>query len=204
MDGKEYLEQIASTARPTKKTKMSGVISSPYFKILLVTVVAFIVIVIVGSLISGSKVSLSKQIVSLKMQVDGTMAVIFDYQTNLKSSDLRSSSSSLYGVLSITSSDLQNYLQEKYDSSEKEYKNLQEEADLEKDALEADLFNAKINGTLDRIYAYKMTYQISAIMAKETSIYNTSGDETLKSLLETSYNSLNNLYEKFSNFSETK
>lgn len=183
---------------------MSGVISSPYFKILLVAVVAFIIIVIVGSLIGGGKANLSKQIATLKMQVDGTMMVISDYQPSLKSSDLRSSSSSLYGVLSITSSDLQNYLQEKYDSSEKEYKNLQEEADLEKDALEADLFNAKINGTLDRIYAHKMTYQISAIMTKETNIYNASGDETLKSLLETSYNSLNNLYEKFSNFSETK
>lgn len=183
---------------------MGGIIASPYFKISLVTVVVFIVIVIVGSLISGSKVSLNEQIVSLKMQVDGTMTVISDYQPSLKSSDLRSSSSSLYGVLSITSSDLQNYLQEKYDSSKKEYKNLQEEADLEKDALETDLFNAKINGTLDRIYVYKMAYQISAIMTKEANIYNTSGDETLKSLLETSYNSLNNLYEKFSNFSETK
>lgn len=205
MDGKDYLDQIASTVRPKKKTGFSGLAASPFFKVIVVGIIAFVIVVIVGMLIGGGKTSLKNQMIELKLQLDGTMSVISDYQANLKSSDLRSSSASLYGVLSNTSRDLQEFLQTKYGyKSGDEDEDLKEEANLAKDALETDLFNAKINGVLDRIYAHKMAYQITVITAKESSIHNASSDETLNSIIETSYNGLSNLYGKFNDFSEAK
>lgn len=205
MDGRDYLDQIASTVRPKKKTGFSGLAASPFFKVIVVGIVAFVIVVIVGALIGGGKTSLKNQMIELKLQLDDTMSVISDYQANLKSSDLRSSSASLYGVLSNTSRDLQEFLQTKYGyKSGDEDEDLKEEANLAKDALETDLFNAKINGVLDRIYAHKMAYQITVITAKESSIHNASGDETLNSIIETSYNGLSNLYGKFNDFSEAK
>ena len=92
---------------------------------------------------------------------------------------------------------------EKYEFKEKDIsEDLVEEATLNKDGLESELFEAKINGILDRIYAHKMAYEISVITSEEAKIINMTGDSSLKELLEKSHSSLENLYEKFNNFSE--
>ena len=176
--------------------------SSPIFKVVVGGILAFIVIMIIGSVITGGKTSLKKQTISLKLHVENTMNVVSEYQTNLKSSDLRSSSASLSGILSNTNRKLAEYIEGKY--SDKDSKDLEEEATAHKDELENDLFEAKINGILDRIFAHKMALEVSLIITEETSIYDASKDENLKSILESSYNSLNNLYNNFNDFSETK
>ena len=78
------------------------------------------------------------------------------------------------------------------------------QANTEKDELESDLFNAKISGTLDRIFAHKMAYEITLIYSEEQAIYNIASNATLKRTLESSMNSLDNLYVNFNEFSETK
>ena len=67
-----------------------------------------------------------------------------------------------------------------------------------------ELFEAKINGLLDRVFAHKMALEIYSVMSDEAGIANSSSDEALKSVLSSSYDSLNNLYPKFNDFSETK
>lgn len=204
MDGKEYLEQISSAARPKPKSKTSF-ISSPIFKVIVGGVVAFVLIAIIGAILSGSKKGLKEQAIALKLQIDSAIEVIGEYQPSLKSSDLRSSSASLRDILSNTNQELQEFLQSKYNyKSGNDDKNLKEEIDAAEDVLKTDLFQAKINGILDRIYAHKMAYQISTITTKEASIINSTSNEELKSLLTNSYTSLSNLYGRFSDFSETK
>jgi hypothetical protein len=82
--------------------------------------------------------------------------------------------------------------------------NIAEEETLAKDDLVNELFEAKINGNLDRIYAHKMAYEISLITSREIQLYKSTNNESLKEILDTSYNSLSNLYDKFNDFSETK
>ena len=132
-----------------------------------------------------------------------------NHQKQVKSSTLRSDSASLYSSMSNTNRDLGNYLTEKYKSKVSDVKNIigekkVNELTLERDGLEADLFEAKINGNLDRIYAHKMSYEVSVIMNDETKLYNGSNDDALKAILSTSYTSLENLYNSISNFSEAK
>lgn len=200
MDGQEYLNQIAATVRPEKKSKMSFM-NSTIFKVIAGAVVAFIVIVIVGAIISGGKAGARDQAISLKLNIDSTLSVISKFQPSVKSSDLRSSSASLYSVLSNTNRELTNFITENYDyNSKNDDKKFADDVALERDGLESALFEAKINGVLDQVYANKMAYVISLISTKETSLYNATSNEELQSLLTTSYNSLKNLYDKFGDF----
>jgi len=140
----------------------------------------------------------------LKLRLDGTSEAITEYQGNIKSSLLRSLSSSLKGVFTNTSSQLSNYLTTTYGyEAGREKDAVKETAEMARDELMNELFEAKINGLLDRVFAHKMALEIYSVMSDEAGIANSSSDEALKSLLSTSYDSLNNLYIQFNDFSET-
>lgn len=200
MDGQEYLNQISATVRPEKKSKMSFM-KSPIFKVVAIGMGAVLAIIIVSSIITGGQRGAKDQGIALKLHIDNTLSVISDYQGDVKSSNLRSSSASLYSVLSNTSRELTEFLTSEYDFNAKSVDaGLTTEADTERDGLTADLFQAKINGILDRVYANKMAYEIYLIRNAESKLYNSTASDTLKSLLATSYNSLENLYNDFSEY----
>lgn len=179
--------------------------NSRFFIVGMAGLIALIIIIIIGSILSNRNNSEKNLNFALKLRLDNTAAIISDYQPKVKSSDLRSSSASLASVLSNTSRDLTDYLTAKYEYKDSDInKNLTEEANLSKDELEADLFEAKINGNLDRIYAHKMAYEVSLIMSQENRLINMTKNEALKELLTSSYKSLENLYENFNSFSEAK
>ena len=198
MDGQDYLNQISASARPNQKPR-SGILSSPIFKVIIAGLIAFILIVIVGNIITSNRVSIESRSVALKYRIDNTLEVISTYQPNVKSSALRSSSASLYSVLSNTSRDLTTYLTDKYNYKDNSstYKTEADNADLERDALESALMNAKMGGILDQIYMSKFSYEISAIMSEEAAIYHATSDHTLESILSTSYSSLETLLPNF-------
>lgn len=204
MDKQDYLDQISASVRPEKKSRLS-LLSSPFFKVGAIGAIALIAIIFLGMLLGGGKETLRDQSYTLKLRLDNTLEVISNYQTYVKSSELRSNSASLYSILTNTNSGLSNYLVEKYDFKESSVSDkIVSLVTEEKETLENELFEARINGNLDRIYAHKMAYEISMIATNESSIYNASRDETLREVVKTSYDSLNNLYNKFNDFSETK
>ncbi len=204
MQGQEYLDQISAANRPIKNSN-KGFLGSRFFTIIMIGLIAFIIIIIIGAILSGNKKNEKTLNFALKLHLDNIAAVISDYQPSVKSSDLRSSSASLSSVLTSTSRELTDYLTEKYDFKDKDIgKDLEEEATLSKDGLEADLFEAKINGSLDRIYAHKMAYEISLMMSEENKLINMTKNEALKDVLTKSYSSLDNLYDNFNSFSEAK
>ena len=179
--------------------------SSKLFMAGIVCVVVLIGTIILGAILSGAKGGEKNSLIELKLNIDNTSNVIRDYQSRIKSSILRSSNASLLSILSNTSRDVTNYLTEKFSFKEKDIeKDITEEAQLHKDGLEADLFEARINGNLDRVFTYRITYEISEIMNKEGQIYNSTSNEELKSILSSSYSSLENLYNDYNSFSETK
>ena len=209
MDGQRYLQQISETNRPVpvadKKGGASGILSSKFFMIGAIGLGLLIVIVVIGAMLGGGKNSTKELSYELKLHLDNTAEVIGEYQEYVKSSDLRSSSASLQGVISNASRDLTKYLEEKYNFDGKNIdEKMEEEAAVARDELSNELFEAKINGILDRIYAHKMTYEISLFMTEETQLVDSANDEALTELLNNSYQSLEKLYSKFNDFSETK
>ena len=204
MDGQEYLTQISAENRPIKKSKR-GFFSSKYFMLGATALIILIIIIIIGSIMGASKGDEKSLSCSLLLHIDNTAGLVHEYQPDIKSSNLRSSSASFYGVLTNTSKPLTDYLAEKYDYNIKKInKNLVDEATLNKDNLGTDLFEAKINGTLDRIFAHKMAYEISILTSEEAKIINKTGDSKLKEILITSKDGLEVLYERFNSFSEAK
>ena len=211
MDKQEYLNQISESNRPVKNRNgiLGKLFSSKFFWLGFIAVVGFILIAILGSILKGSNGSVKADSYALQIRISNTMEIIDSYQKLVKSSVLRSDSASLNSVLSNTNIDLDNYLNEKYSLKRDEITKMLgskvvDGLDQEKQGLEEELFNAKINGNLDRIYAHKMAYEISVIMNDESKIYNSNSDDALKNIMVTSYNSLENLYNKISNFSEAK
>ena len=203
MDKKEYLEQLSSTVRPKSKPK-SGFMSSPFFKVTVIGVIGLALIVILGSILGGNG-NAKTQLISLQLHLDNTSELVSTYQKNIKSSDLRSTSASLYSVLTNTAREVENYLLTKYNAKvNSAEKNIKDKAQLAKDSLNAELLNAKINGLLDRVFALKIKYEVSVFMEEESDIYKSAGDESLRDILNSSYNSLKTLYEKLDSFSETK
>lgn len=204
MDRQEYLNQISMKSRPAKNSR-SGVFASKFFWVGVIGAAIFILILIIGGILSGARGNNKDRLLALVLHIDNTSEAIGEYQPNVKSSDLRSYSASLNGVLSNTSRELTNYIAEKYNMKPKDAnENIAEEETLAKDDLVNELFEAKINGNLDRIYAHKMAYEISLITSREIQLYKSTNNESLKEILDTSYNSLSNLYDKFNDFSETK
>lgn len=205
MDGQEYLNQISASNRPMKPQRNVGsFFSSIYFKLGVGAVVILIITMILG-MVLGSQTGTEDKCIGLKLRLDKTSEVITEYQPSLKSSLLRSLSASLKGIFTNTSSQLGTYMAGAYGYEDgKAKESMIEEADLNKDALMNDFFEAKINGLLDRTYAHKMTLEIYGVMSDEAGIVNSTSDENLKSLLVGSYDSLKNLYTQFNDFSETK
>ncbi len=201
MDNQEYLNQISSANRPAKAGG-GGILSSGIAKIGAALLGLAVLIIIVGSFLGGGN-TLTDQIYGLKLRVNGTMEAISEYQPRVKSSLLRSSTASLYGVLSSVSLDLDNYLTEKKNFNEKNAnKKVTEEVEADMEDLNSELFNARINGILDRVFAHKMAYAISVISSKESSLLNSTKDEDLKLSLDKSLTNLDNLYNNFNDFTE--
>ena len=209
MDRQEYLDQISAANRPVKAGggKVKSVLSSKFFLVGIIFVVLLVIIIVIGAILSGGKSGIKEKTYALNMHISYDMSVINNYQKSIKSSDLRSDSASLYSVLSNTNRDLESYLKDTYGNSDpngvlKESK--QNELALERDGLESELFEAKINGLLDTIFARKFSYEISLLLNEEYQIYSAVNNDTLKGIIDTSYNSLENLYNKIDNFSEAK
>ena len=203
MDRQEYLNQISATNQPTKSPK-SGIFASKFFWVGVIGVAAFILIMIIGSALGGGGTSAKDKLYALILHINNTSELIGEYQSNVKSSELRSHSASLSSILANTNKGLNDYATSKYNFKEKDIpKKITEEETTAKDELQSELFEAKINGILDRVYAHKMASEISLITTRESQLLKSANNDDLKEALTTSYNSLNNLYSKFNDFSET-
>ncbi|MBR0480076.1 hypothetical protein IJJ49_02350 [Candidatus Saccharibacteria bacterium] len=202
MENKAYLEQISAATRPVKK-KNEGFLSSIYFKVIVGGILGIVAIMILGSILSAGRGSEKTRTISLEVRISNTVEVVKKYQTEVKSSDLRSNGASFLTVLSNTAKELSEFLAEKYEFKEKNVdKEISAKEEPAKNELETDLFSAKINGILDRIFAHKMAYEISVITTREEEIIKSTRNAELKEILTTSYNSLENLYGNFNDFSE--
>ena len=206
MDSQDYLNQISATSKPVMpKSGLAGILSSKYFKWGVIAFVALVVLIIFGSVLgSNKKPSINDKCYELNVHLLNNVDLVDTYQPSIKSSKLRSISASLKGIFSNTSSQLTAYITQAYGMDDKKMTKVEEELELSKDELDQELFAAKINGVLDRTYAHQMAFEIYSIMSDEKGIIDTTNDEDLKSLLEASHTSLDNLYNEFNDFSETK
>ena len=203
MEGQDYLNQISAKAQPVKQTKGGGILHSKFFLVGMIGLIVLILIIVLGAILGGNKGSEKTLSIKLELHLSATSDVVKTYQPDVKSSQLRSNSASLKTILLDTDKALKDYLTEKYDyKTSNADKKLVEKATAEKETLDKTLFEAKINGELDRVFAQKMAYEITIILNEEAKILRATKNSTLQEIINQSYNSLKILYDKFNDFSE--
>lgn len=199
MDRKEYLNQISAKSTPTQKG-LPPFLTSKFFWIIMVCLLAIVAILGIGSAITGSKEPPENRFYALLLQVDNVRGVTEQYQDVLKSSTLRGYTTSLNTILASTSSELTAFVTEVYKYNPKKLpEKITTEAAQHNEELNNELFEAKITGNLDEIFDLKMIYEISLIMNQEEAILQTAKNEALVNMLTNSYN---NLQAQYNNFNE--
>lgn len=198
MDRKEYLNQISQQAKPVQKRGLPDFFKSKIFWLILGILAFAILIMAVGGAISSNQEPPQNRLYRLLLQLDNTRASVDEYQPDVKSSTLRGYSASLSSILSNTSSELTAYLTAVYQYKPKVIpEKIQAEAAAHSEELNNELFVAKINGDLDNIFDLKMVYEISLISTQEAAILEKTTNEDLSGILLPSYQSLQNIYNDF-------
>ena len=191
---------------PKSSSGIGGIFSSIYFKIGIGALIALILIMIVGSILGGNGNSdMKTNLATLELRLEGTTEVISEYQQYLKSSRLKSISAALGSELTNTAKKIETYLDEKYEYDTGSLNSkITDAAEYDRISLNNDLFEAKINGLLDRIFVHKMDHEITTFMSEEQAIISSADDSDVQNMLKTSYSSLTTIYDEISSFSETK
>lgn len=202
MDNQAYLDQISPVE---KKTILSGdLFKSKIMKLIIGGVVAVIAIIIFGTIINSGE-SEETKCIKLQLHTQNLSTIVKDFQPSLKSSKLRSNSTSLDAILKNISITNEKYLKEKYDFKKSSIsEKLEEQEQNLYTELDNDLFTAQINGYLDRTYARKMSYESALLRSYIENISVKNKTEEYKAELESFIKSLDLLEETFDSFSETK
>lgn len=209
MNNKDYLNKIASEARPLT-AKAPGFlgntlnISMKQLKIFGIIAILITIILFIGMIASsGNKNNERDYIDQAYLRTKDLSAVIDDYRTAIRSSELRSMAMSLKTLLVEANYNLSTSLTEDFevknpDQTQKESTVTKEEEVIGElaDALEG----ARLNAVLDRVFAREFTYQISLLISLETDIISRTKKEPLKSSLITSRTNLETVHEQFDNF----
>lgn len=203
MNGQEYLDQISTPKQSNKILDLlKSIVTSKIFIVAIIGIVILIITMVVISIIGDMGNAEDGDVYALSRHIEETSKVIEKYKPYIKSSSLRADTASLSGVLSNTNSELTSYINNmvKYHKS---FVKLEVQAENDALNLDSDLSNAKISGILDRIFAHKMAYEISTIMMEESKLLK-SESATLRRIMGDSRSSLENVYNNFNNYSETK
>ena len=126
------------------------------------------------------------------------------YNPMIKSSQLRSLGASLSSTLNNSSTQIANYFTELdlEDEERTPSPSIQDEETLISDNLNATLYNAQLNGLLDRTYLNQITLQISLLLSLETQISSKTNDEELLYIISLSTSNLEVILNNFNNFSD--
>lgn len=210
MNNKDYLDKIASEARPLTASAPGFLgsalhLSMKQLKIIGIAIAAiFLVLIIAMIASSGNKNTERDYVDTAYLRTKDLSKVIDDYRTKIRSSELRSMAMSLKSVLLETNYALSSTLTNNFgakspDTPEKESTATDETAIIGE--LTASLEEARLNALLDRVFAREYTYQISLLISLETDIINRTKIDLLKSSLTSSRSNLETLHEQFDNFS---
>lgn len=209
MNNKEYLEQISIQTKQAKKpaTKSFFGLDIPpkLLAFIIGGVVAAILIIIIGSIVgsSGNNNSERDLVDRIYQRSNNLSTVISDFSKRIKSSELRSMSTSLNAVLTETTYSLTSILENDFGSDDAGKPAKEEVATEEENRMEIlsnDLETGRLKGQLDRVYASDFAYEIAMLLSLESEASVKTDKENLKSALKTSSDNLEKLYDQFNNF----
>ncbi len=201
MDNLEYLNHIAQSNRPVKRTSSAPI--SLIIKILLGGLVLFVLILSFGSMLGGKSTKSSDLVKQLYVRTTNLDSTINSYNKSLKSSKLRAIGISLSGILTSASSQLSAYISSTDSSKNALQPNEQITAEEVENinALNLSLENAKLNGILDRTYVTQIHLQVSLLLSMVSQLSSRNDNETLNAILESYISNLAVIEQSFQDYS---
>ena len=199
MDGQQYLDQISPATN--KNSKLSKLLSNTAGKIIVLgvgAIIAFVVILIIGSSLSGSKKDLKYQIFSLGADIDTVSQIAEDHKADIKSSALRKSTSSLVLSLNNLSEKLGTFAINAYPEEDPSTG----EVNAYIATIGDDLRAAATGYNFDTAYARKIAIAIDDINTEVYDIYISTKNGELQEILAEIQESILTFYDQFNNYSE--
>jgi hypothetical protein len=188
----DYLNQIAP------QPKKSG-IKDKFF--LLIIGGGILVAIVVGLIMlsGGGTASPTQKMQTLAARMTTLQTIASTAQKNLKSSDLRSTNSSLTIFLTNANRDIVTpYKTNNVDVAKIDKKITAAESG---DALKQKLEDARLNAVFDRTYAREMSYQLDTVVALMKDIYANTSSKSLKEFLDSTNKNLQPIIKQFTDFS---
>lgn len=170
----EYLNQIA----PSEST---GPLGSPKTKLIFGLLGGILLLAIILFAFSGMQPNYNKS-QQLAARLMATSAVVDKFYSTIKSSSLRTTASELNLTLSDSINQLKPILAKNRINIDKLDKGLV--ASESTKTLEAKLDNAQLDGNFDQVFANEMAFKVKMILILMESVYKSSSNSEMKSLLE--------------------
>jgi hypothetical protein len=185
-----YLDEIAA---PQKQPGMSN-------KLLLGVIIGAVLIIIIFFIAAlssgGGSKAISVERLALRLQ---TLQKVSDNtHKNLKDSKLRALNSRLVTQLTNTNRDIAAPLEAADINIKKADKKLAAQENGEK--LTKKLEDARLNGTLDRVYANEMGHELETSAILMENLFKSTKSKSLKKFLEDSYDDLSSLQKEFKDY----
>jgi hypothetical protein len=189
----DYLNQIAT--KHQKKSFLRGL--KPIHYIFGGIIIVALLIVIIG-LIGNSITAGLKPPKQLAARLTATTSIVTNAQSKLKSTELRTLNSNLSIYLTNTNRDIvKPFAEINVNTAEPDDHIVKAESTT---ALAARLEDARLNGTFDKDYAREMAYQLENTLALMKKIYTSSGNNDVKTFLESAYTNLQPTQKSFADF----
>ena len=196
----EYLNQIASENRAISaapKSFFDGFKLSPKtIRWLIIGAIAVVVIFIFGLIISnvsggGNSANREQELTTqITLRTSTLTKSISTYSKNLKSSTLRSISTSLSSVLNETELNLESYASANFGEDKDSDTELSDAEDAYAEELDSTLEVARLSGRLDRVFPREYEYQISILLSLESELASRTENVSLQNMLSSSTKNL--------------
>ena len=209
MDNMAYLQQISTTNGGNPKASPSGGnFLSKFLNIWTISIgSAFIIILIIVFIVVGqlNKVDNKDQDLLRKsywMSYNLVEKTMSEYEDLVKNSDIRDMSATFKAILGSIILNDANFLNDVYGievGQEEEGPEATEESE-KVDILNSTLEEGRLSGLLDRVYLREMTMQVAYIQSYQSEIAERAKDENVIENARKTKESLQELYNRFSNF----
>ena len=210
MDNMAYLQQIAGVDNSVNQKKKNDNPLAKLFNVwtfLILGILAVLVVIVMVIVSALNKVDIKDQELMQRSYwmahnlVDTTFG---EYNEHIKNSDIRNMSASFRGVLNEIILNEKNQLSSEFqfeiDDVDEETDAILKEEKEKIEKLNETLYEAKINGILDRVYLREMTMQIAYLRAHQSEIVARTKNSTVSDFSQRMVDNLDNLYEQFHNF----
>ena len=195
MLGTGYLDKIAPTEKKTiNRFAIFGLIGG----------VLVLVIVILAILMNSSGPSLATQAKSINARIATLQTVTDAQQKHLKENSISEANTTLASVLTSMNTDLAGIMKTKKITASDSKTKVASEEKAYSSTLAKKLDDAYQRGTLDRIYAPQMVYELSIMRSKLVALKKSSTSDSIDTFCNTSIANVDAVLKAFTAFSSTK